>query len=59
MGANPTKLQGIVLFFLGLLLIGVGLASGGSITAIASGLALLAVSFGFLMKGKPWEGNDR
>ncbi len=55
MGANRTQALGVAVFLLAFVIIAAGMALGGSLPLILIGLGLLAVSFGFSLRAKPWE----
>ncbi len=54
MGSNPTQAWGLILFLVAWVVIAAGMAGGG-ILVLLVGIALLAASFGVLLKAKPLE----
>ena len=55
MGANSTQALGLAVFLIAFVIISAALAMGGSLPLIVLGIVLMAVSFGILLKAKPWE----
>jgi membrane-bound ClpP family serine protease len=58
MGANPTQAQGVCLFFIGFVLIAVGMATNANIIAFVLGAVVIAASVMLFLKCKPWEHNE-